>query len=91
MLDGIGYSIGGSETAGQSYAEIRFSNSKGDEAISAREHVYPPYISAPEEDWPVIFYDVKFIRSWQPYTRGYVLLQVILNFAGFATVSPVYG
>jgi len=27
-MDGVGYSIGGSETAGQSYAEIRFSRAK---------------------------------------------------------------
>jgi hypothetical protein len=28
--------------------------------------------------------DVKFHRSWEPYARGYIVLQIILNFAGFS-------
>ena len=46
--------------------------------------MYPPYPGAPEEDWPVLIYTVSFSRSWQPYVRGYVLLQVLLNIGGFA-------
>ena len=81
---GLGYSIGGSETAGQSFSEFRIPKND-DEPVVCKEHVYPPYPGAPEEDWPVVMCSVKFKRSWQPYTRGYILLQVILNFAGFAS------
>lgn len=28
--------------------------------------------------------DVTFHRSWEPYARGYIVMQVILNLAGFA-------
>ena len=28
--------------------------------------------------------DVKFHRSWEPYARGYIVMQIILNFAGFS-------
>ena len=84
ILMGLGYSIGGSETAGQSFSEFRIPEDD-EEPVVCKEHVYPPYPSAPEEDWPVVMCNVKFKRSWQPYTRGYILLQVILNFAGFAS------
>ena len=75
---GEGFTIGGSDTAGESYSEYHLEN------VTAVEHVYPPYPGAPEEDWPVLIYTVSFSRSWQPYVRGYVLLQVLLNIGGFA-------
>lgn len=81
---GLGYSIGGSQTAGQSFSEFRIPEDD-DEPVVCKEHIYPPYPGAPEEDWPVVVCNVKFKRSWQPYARGYILLQVILNFAGFAS------
>lgn len=72
-----GFSIGGSETAGESFAEFSLS------AVTAEEFLYPPYPSAPEEDWPVIFYHISFQRAWQPYARGYLVLQIVLNLAAF--------
>eukprot|EP00529_Nitzschia_sp_RCC80_P016429 CAMPEP_0113504482 /NCGR_PEP_ID=MMETSP0014_2-20120614/34739_1 /TAXON_ID=2857 /ORGANISM="Nitzschia sp." /LENGTH=649 /DNA_ID=CAMNT_0000399595 /DNA_START=45 /DNA_END=1994 /DNA_ORIENTATION=- /assembly_acc=CAM_ASM_000159 len=77
-LDGIGYSIGGSTTAGQAFAEFELTS------VDCDELVYPPFISAPEEDWPVLIYELTFERASEPYVRGYVLLQIFLNLCAFA-------
>lgn len=74
---GTGVSVGGSDTAGEAYAEYSLSD------VSCDEHLYPPYPGAPEEDWPVMFYHLTFKRAWQPYARGYITLQIILNLAAF--------
>uniref|UniRef100_A0A7S4JZS1 Neurotransmitter-gated ion-channel ligand-binding domain-containing protein n=1 Tax=Odontella aurita TaxID=265563 RepID=A0A7S4JZS1_9STRA len=73
-----GYSVGGSETAGEAFAEYKL------EKIQVKEHVYPPFVGAPEDDWPVLLYDVTFRRSWKPYVRGYISLQIMLNLVSFA-------
>jgi Neurotransmitter-gated ion-channel transmembrane region/Neurotransmitter-gated ion-channel ligand binding domain len=77
-LDGSGYSIGGSATAGQSFAEFEL------ETVECEQVIYPPFIGAPEEDWPVLIYNLSFERAHEPYVRGYVLLQILLNMCGFA-------
>lgn len=77
LMNDKGYSIGGSDTAGEAFAEYSLSN------VDAEEHIYPPYPSAPSEDWPVIFYHVTFDRAWQPYARGYLVLQIVLNLIAF--------
>eukprot|EP00977_Amphora_coffeiformis_P028241 scaffold34916_cov170-Amphora_coffeaeformis.AAC.5 len=51
--------------------------------VECEEHVYPPFVNAPLEDWPVVFYHISFQRSWQPYARGFVTLQIILNVFAF--------
>jgi hypothetical protein len=79
--DGDGFSLGGSETAGANFNEFSFVE---ENPISCVPHVYPPYPISPEEDWPVLMYNVTIGRSWQPYARGYILLQVMLNCVGFA-------
>jgi hypothetical protein len=79
--NGDGYSVGGSDTAGATYNEFSFVK---DDPIACIEHVYPPYPASPEEDWPVLKYNVTISRSWQPYARGYLLLQVMLNCVGFS-------
>jgi len=73
-----GYTVGGSETAGEAYAAF----SVGE--VSSYEKVYPPYPGDPDNDWPVVMYDVTFKRAWEPYARGYLTLQIILNLAAFA-------
>ncbi|KAL3907008.1 MAG: hypothetical protein SGARI_003742 [Bacillariaceae sp.] len=77
-LLGDGFSVGGSETAGQSFAEFNLYN------VEAAVFVYPPFPNDPLGDWPVILYDVECSRSSKPYVRGYLLLQVMLNFCAFA-------
>ena len=72
-----GYSIGGSDTAGESFAEFSLVS------VEVEEHVYPPYPINLEEDWPVIKYHVTFKRAWQPYARGFVVLQIVLVLASF--------
>ena len=79
--DGDGFSVGGSDTAGSSYNEFSFAK---EDPITCFEHVYPPYPASPEEDWPVMKYNVTISRSWQPYARGYLLVQVMLNVVGFS-------
>lgn len=79
--DGDGFSLGGSDTAGSSYNEFGFVR---EDPIKCVEVVYPPYPASPEEDWPVLVYNVTIERSWQPYARGYILLQVMLNVVGFS-------
>jgi len=65
-----GFSIGGSETAGESFQEFSL------ERVSCRENVYPPYPGDPENDWPVLLYEVccthahRYARSGKP-TLGY--------------------
>ena len=59
-----GYSIGGSETSGESFSEFKLD---GVEAVAVE---YPPYPSDPLADWPVVKYSISFTRSWQPYIRG---------------------
>jgi hypothetical protein len=80
-FDGIGFSVGGSETAGESFAEYSLAD---EDPVTCRKQVYPPFPGAPEEDWPVLLFDVKFHRSREPCARGYIVMQVILNFAGFS-------
>lgn len=78
-MDGVGYSIGGSDTAGEAYAEFSLVD------VECEAHLYPPYPALPEEDWPVLFYHISFARAWQPYVRGYLVLQILLNLASFAS------
>ena len=79
-LDG-GFSVGGSETAGESFAEFTLSG------IECKSHIYPPFPRAsqgPSEDWPVLWYFINFRRSWQPYVRAFLSAQVVLNALGFS-------
>lgn len=78
--DGDGWSLGGSATAGSTFNEFNFV----EDGINCTEIVYPPFPISPEEDWPVLVYNVTVKRSWQPYTRGYILVQTMLNLIGFA-------
>ncbi|KAL3903403.1 MAG: hypothetical protein SGARI_005398 [Bacillariaceae sp.] len=78
VLLGEGYSIGGSETAGQSFAEFSL------QRVTPSVYVYPPFPNDPAGDWPVLLYDVECSRASRPYVRGYLLLQIMLNFCAFA-------
>mmetsp|Transcript_24975 Transcript_24975/g.25413 ORF Transcript_24975/g.25413 Transcript_24975/m.25413 type:complete len:342 (-) Transcript_24975:290-1315(-) len=73
-----GISIGGGVTSGEAFSEYSL------KMVTAEEHIYPAFLINGEEDWPVLFYYVTFERAWQPYTRGYVLVQIVLNLIGFA-------
>ena len=77
---GLGYSIGNSLTAGESCEEYSFAE---DDPVNIVRHVYS-YESQPEDDWPVLIYNITVARSWQPYARGYIAVQVLLNFIGFS-------
>lgn len=78
---GVGFSMGGSVTAGESFEEYSFA--KEDDAVSVEKHVYGGFASNPEEAWPVLLYNVTIHRSWEPYARGYIAVQIVLNFIGF--------
>ena len=54
---GDGFSIGGSETAGESFQEFSL------EGVECRDKVYPPYPGDPENDWPVLLYEVPHTRT----------------------------
>jgi len=75
-----GFTIGESDYAGESYSQFSLNN------VSVEESIYPPYPSAPSEDWPVLLYHVSFRRAWRPYVRGYLTMQVLLNLVGFASM-----
>jgi hypothetical protein len=77
LMNGNGYSIGGSETSGEAYTEFTLQDVKGE------NYIYPPFPGDPEQDWPVIIYDIMFERAWQPYARGYLVVQIMLNLIGF--------
>lgn len=105
-LDGDGYTMGGSQTAGEAYTEFKLVKIQVEEYGKRRmgmdyycsrsykgtniillvsSTVYPPFIEAPNEDWPVLLYTVTFVRAWQPYVRSFLILQVLLNISGFLT------
>ena len=79
-LNGDGYTIGGSETAGGSYQEFFLIP----DDVAVESIIYPPFPSSPEEDWPVLIYTLTFERASAPYVRGVVLINILLNFAAFA-------
>lgn len=73
-----GFTLGGSDTSGESFSEFTI------QSVDSEEHIYPPFVELSEvEEWPVIFYHVSFKRAWQPYARGYIMLQIALNLVGF--------
>ena len=72
-----GANIGGSVTSAESFNEYSLKN------LTVEELVYPPFPIAPEEDWPVLLYHVIFSRNWEPYARGYLLVQILLNLVAF--------
>jgi len=74
---GDGFSLGGSDTAGEAFAAFSL------KSVLAEEKVYPPFPSSPAEDWPVLLYHVTLKRAWQPYVRGFVVLQILLNLTAF--------
>jgi len=78
---GVGFSIGNSLTSGESYEEYSFAE---EDPISCEKYVYLGPNYAPEENWPVLLYNVTVTRSWQPYARGYIATQVVLNLVGFS-------
>mmetsp|Transcript_19495 Transcript_19495/g.41118 ORF Transcript_19495/g.41118 Transcript_19495/m.41118 type:complete len:730 (+) Transcript_19495:122-2311(+) len=80
LVNGVGYTIGKSLTAGESFTEYSFAK---DEPVKVTRHVYR-YISAPENDWPVLIYNITVSRSWEPYARGYIATQIVLNVIGFS-------
>ncbi len=78
-MDGKGWTVGGSATAGARFEEFRL------DQIDCVYHEYP----ADETGWttmdhPVLWYDVQFHRSWRPYILTYIIIQIILNFLGFS-------
>jgi len=80
VKNGDGFSMGGSETSGESFSQFTL------DKIVAEEVVYPPYPSAPDEDWPVLLYHVTFGRSWEPFVRSFIIVQILLNLSGFASM-----
>lgn len=72
-----GIQLGGSKTAGQSFSEVTLVN------MTVEEVIYPPFLVAPEEDWPVLIYHATFSRAWQTYIRSFVVLHILLNIIGF--------
>jgi len=78
LMDETGFTFGARGITGEAYAEFKLTD------ISTEVHVYPPFPLSPEEDWPAILYTITFSRAWQPYIRGYLLLQIILNLTAMA-------
>ena len=74
---GGGANIGGSVTSGESFNEYTLRN------FTVEDIMYDPFPIAPGEDWPALLYNITFTRNWQPYARGYLLIQIILNFVAF--------
>eukprot|EP00537_Pseudo-nitzschia_pungens_P007091 CAMPEP_0172361556 /NCGR_PEP_ID=MMETSP1060-20121228/5364_1 /TAXON_ID=37318 /ORGANISM="Pseudo-nitzschia pungens, Strain cf. cingulata" /LENGTH=767 /DNA_ID=CAMNT_0013083845 /DNA_START=46 /DNA_END=2349 /DNA_ORIENTATION=- len=74
-----GLTIGGSETSGSSFATFQINT----ELSKSESIVYPPYPVSPDEDWPVLIYDLYFDRASAPYVRGVLFINVLLNLAAF--------
>jgi hypothetical protein len=77
-LNVTGFSIGGSDTSGESFQEFSLEN------ITSKVKEYPPYPADPLSSWPVLLYNISFDRSHEPYIRGYLVSQVVFNILGFS-------
>ena len=56
-----------------------------EDPITAEIYTYPPFGgNSPDTGWPVMFYNVTLMRSWQPYARGYIYSQVLISIIGFS-------
>ena len=73
-----GYTTGGSISEGEASTEFNL------EGISVEEFLYGPvFQAAPEDHWPIVLYTLTFSRAWQPYVRGIILIQILLNIIVF--------
>jgi len=78
-MDGIGWSTGGSSTAGARYEEFSLSD------VRAQYHLYSAdEIGFTENDHPVLWYDITLQRAWRPYVLSFVIIQIILNTLAFS-------
>lgn len=67
-FDGIGFTKGGGDTAGETYNEFKLTT------ISCRVSRNNKY-----DGWPVVQYDIGFDRAEEPYIRGYIVQQILLT------------
>ena len=90
-MNGLGWSAGGSATAGQRYEEFRLSD------IKCQYHLYTSSETATDEkdfitvkpnfskqNHAVLWYDISFTRAWRPHVLTFVIIQMLLNLLSFS-------
>ena len=94
-MDGIGWSVGGSSTAGQRFEQFKLSSVnctyydynevKNPNKVLSGDVLLPG--SSREGGvgtHPVLWYDVTFVRAWRPHLLTFVSIQIILNILSFS-------
>ena len=76
LMDGVGISTGGSETAGESFAEFAMTD------VRAEVIMNEGWLEG-DAKWPVLLYTFTFRRASGPYVRGHIALLIILSVASF--------
>ena len=76
LMDGVGISTGGSETAGESFAEFAMTD------VRAEVIMNEGWLEG-DAKWPVLLYTFTFRRASGPYVRGHIALLIILSVANF--------
>ena len=76
LMDGEGISTGGSETAGESFAEFAMTD------VRAEVIMYEGWLEG-DAKWPALLYTFTFRRASGPYVRGHIALLIILSVASF--------
>ena len=80
-MNGKGWTVGGSRTAGARFEEFRL------DKVNCLYYKYDGDETGwlpPGQNMAVLFYDVVFHRAWRPYILTYVIIQIVLNFLGFS-------
>ena len=76
LMFNTGISIGGSVTAGESFAQFSLTYVRAEE-------IKTEGWNEGDGAWPVLLYTVTLRRAWSRYVRGYIVLQLLLNMASF--------
>jgi hypothetical protein len=81
-LDGVGWTVGGSATAGQNFEQFRLNT------VHCVYHEYDEAnsdgVALTREKHPVLWYDVGFTRAWRPHVLTFVVIQILLNLLSFS-------
>ena len=76
LMDGEGISSGGSEMAGESFAEFAMTD------VWAEVIMNEGWLEG-DAKWPVLLYTFTFRRASDPYARGHITLLIVLSVASF--------
>ena len=81
-MNGVGWTVGGSSTAGQRFEQFKMSS------VHCMYHEYDEAnsdgVALTRAKHPVLWYDIEFTRAWRPHVLTFVVIQIILNILSFS-------